>query len=207
MLSQYIKNLFGFLLLTTSCTIEQIPRQPLLATPLGLQVKTAPAIGGGVGLGLFFTANNPEIYFSGFSIYVSTREEDFKSFLVDTSGTNVFFPLNPLQVPGTQARLLTNYTPINDTNVSIWIGGKMAFPERRFYPPPPSQLILDNSPNIPETNPEFTLTSFSSLPPALGQTSGEPFVSGTTYYFAVYAYSSINSAFSLPSNIGSIVFP
>ncbi|MGL5955866.1 MAG: hypothetical protein ACRC0X_04580 [Brevinema sp.] len=199
---RYTKHIL--LLFFVSCAIEQIPRQPLLATPLGFQVKTASAIGEGAGLGLFFTANNPEIYFSGFSIYVSTRKEDFQAF---PEGNSTFFPLNPLEVPDSKARLLTNYTPVSDTNVSIWIGGKMAFPERRFYPPPPTELILDNNPNIPETDPEFSLTSFNSLPPAPGMTEGEPFVSGTTYYFAVYAYSSINSAYSLPSNIAEIRFP
>lgn len=202
-----IKSFFTFFfLIFSACEIEEIPREPLLATPLGLEVKTAPAPNAPdgsprTGLVVFFTANNPEIYFSGFSIYVSTREEDFRFF---ASETESFFPLNPLQVPGTHARLLTNYAPVIDTNVSIWIGGKMAFPERRFYPP---DALLSSDPNIPESNPEFSLTSFSELPPGGPGVDGMPFTPGTRYYFGVYAYSSIDAEFSLPSNIVSIVFP
>lgn len=203
-----LKNLLmiTYFLIFSSCEIEEIPREPLLATPLGLQVKVAPAPNAPdgsprTGLVLFFTANNPEIYFSGFSIYVSTREEDFRFFADETEA---FFPLNPTQVPGTQARLLTNYTPVNDTNVSIWVGGKMAFPERRFYP---HNATLSSDPNIPESDPQFTLTTFSELPPGVPGVAGEPFTPGTRYYFAVYSYSSIDTEYSLPSNVVSIIFP
>ncbi len=179
-------------LLLLSCAIEEIPRQPLLATPLGLKVKTAPAIGSGTALGMFFTANNPEIYFTGFAIYVSTQVEDFGFF---ANPDEAFFPLLPTEVPGNKAQLLKNYSDTDDTHLSIWVGGAMSFPERRFYPP---DLIHDNT---PLEDPTFTLSSFSELP------NGDPFVSGTIYYFAVYAYSTVDDAYSLPSNISTIIFP
>lgn len=182
-------------LLLLSCSIEEIPRQPLLTTPLGLKVKTAPAIGSGTALALFFTANNPEIYFTGFAIYVSTRLEDFGSF---AGPDEVFFPLKPTDVPGNEAQLLKNYSNPDDANLTIFIGGAMAFPERRCYPP---DVVKDGSPSVSLSDPIFTLSSFNSLP------DGNPFVPGETYHFAVYAYSSVDVAYSLPSNITTIVFP
>ena len=181
-------------LLLLSCAIEEIPRQPLLSTPLGLKVKTAPAVGAGVGpaLGLLFTANNPEIYFTGYAIYVSTKITDFGSF---ANPDEAFFPLLPTDVPGNSAQLLTNYTDAGDTSLSIWVGGAMSFPERRFYPP---DLITDGT---PAEDPTFTLSSFSTLP------DGTIFTSGDIYYFAAYAYSAVDAAYSLPSNIATIVIP
>ncbi len=185
-------------LLFSSCEIEEVARQPLLATPLGLQVKTAPAVGGGTGLVLFFYANNPEIYFSGFSIYVSTRKSDF-SYI----GGDAYWPINPMDVPGSQASLLTNYTSSTDTNITIYVGGEMAFPERRTYP----EVVGWDTSTSDTTSPEFTWTSFSTLPPTSTGGNGGNFVSGTEYYFAVYSYSSLDNEYSLPSNIESIVFP
>ena len=179
--------LYFSVLLLLSCAIEEIPRQPLLSTPLGLKVKIAPAVGGGNALGLFFTANNPEIYFTGYAIYVSPQISDFQSF------SDSFFPLKPTDVSGSKAQLLKRYDIPTDENLTIWVGGAMSFPERRFYPP---DATTDNRP--PE-NPAFTLSSFKTLP------DGTLFTVGTTYYFAAYAYSAVDSAYSLPSNIASVI--
>ena len=180
-------------LLLSSCAIEEIPRQPLLTTPLGLKVKTAPSsvAGGGTALALFFTANNPEIYFTGYAIYISTRLEDFESF-----NDSVFFPLKPTDVPGSQAQLLKNITNPNDTNLTIFVGGAMSFPERRFYPPDVS--INGDS---PPADPTFNSSSFNTLP------DGTAFLPGEAYYFATYAYSIVDAAYSLPSNITTVIFP
>lgn len=184
------------IVLLSSCSIDEIPRQPLLATPLGLKVKTAPAQGGGTGLALFFTANNPEIYFTGYALYISTRIEDFTSF---ADAGEVFFPLKPTDVPGSQAQLLKNFITANDENLTIYVGGAMSFPERRFYPPSPDYLSI--TPNSSPADPTFTVTGFKDLP------DGTPFISGTVYYFAVYAYSAVDTSYSLPSNITTINFP
>ena len=194
-------------LLLSSCAIEEIPRQPLLTTPLGLKVKTAPSsvAGGGTALGLFFTANNPEIYFTGYAIYISTRLEDFGSF---ANPDEVFFPLKPTDVPGNEAQLLKNYSNPNDTNLTIFVGGAMSFPERNFYPPVKTgDLSIDG--DSPPADPTFIFSSFNSLPgnPDNPLAPVGPFVSGTTYYFAVYAYSIVDAAYSLPSNIATIIFP
>ena len=180
-------------LLLSSCAIEEIPRQPLLTTPLGLKVKTAPSsvAGGGTALALFFTANNPEIYFTGYAIYISTRLEDFKSF-----DGSVLFPLKPTDVPGNEAQLLKNITNPNDTNLTIFVGGAMSFPERRFYPPDVS--INGDS---PPADPTFNSSSFNTLP------DGTAFIPEKAYYFAAYAYSIVDAAYSLPSNITTVIFP
>ena len=192
-----------FTLLLSSCAIEEIPRQPLLTTPLGLKVKTAPSsvAGGGTALALFFTANNPEIYFTGYAIYASTRLDDFGSF---ANPDEVFFPLKPTDVPGNEAQLLKNINNPSDTNLTIYVGGAMSFPERRFYPPDVS--INGDS---PPADPTFDSSSFNNLPgnPDNPLAPVGPFVSGTTYYFAAYAYSIVDAAYSLPSNIATITFP
>ena len=199
-------------LLLLSCAIEEIPRQPLLATPLGLKVKKTTNPTDGNALGVFFTANNPEIYFTGFAIYVSTREEDFSTF-----AGSAFFPLKPTDVLGSQAQLLTNYNNIDDTSLSIWVGGAMAIPQRTYYPPVKKDdgtignLVIDGT--SPDEDPIFIFSSFNILPgrPASpGGTpppiAGGPFLAGTDYYFAVYAYSAVDTEYSLPSNIVKVTF-
>ena len=184
-----------FTLLLSSCAIEEIPRQPLLTTPLGLKVKTAPSsvAGGGTALALFFTANNPEIYFTGYAIYASTRLDDFGSF---ANPDEVFFPLKPTDVPGNEAQLLKNINNPSDTNLTIYVGGAMSFPERRFYPPDVS--INGDS---PPADPTFNSSSFNTLP------DGTAFIPEKAYYFAAYAYSIVDAAYSLPSNITTVIFP
>lgn len=181
------------LLLLSACAIEEIPRQPLLSPPLGLAVQLAPATGSTStppknGIALYFTANNNEIYFSGFLIYVSTQKQDFQE------ETNVIIPtLNPTNKPNSKAQLLKNKKP-TDSTFSIYVGGQMVFPNLFTYPED-----AQRSPDFLE-KPSFTLTSFAELP------DGTSFVEDTTYYFVVYSYSSVDDAISLPSNIVEIKY-
>ncbi len=176
----------------SSCSITEIERNPLLATPLGLIAKTAVASGGGTGVVLYFNANNPEIYFTGFSIYVSTEVGD----LTNINPDNVFFPINPMDVAGTSAQLLTNYSPVTDTNLTIYIGACMSYPSYYTYPEDASFVAG----SVDDNDPDFSLTTFSTLP------DGTAFADGTTYYFAVYSYSSLDVEYSLPSNIARLDF-
>ncbi len=199
------KYLLVMFLIFTSCEIEEVLRQPLLASPLGLEVKTAPlADGSGTGLVLYFTANNPEIYFSGFSIYVS----DDPDCLTATKDTYWF------DIEESDATLLPNDNPISDDcKMSIYVGGEMAFPERRTYP----ESVGWNTDTSTSSSPEFTWTTFSEYTNTItNETTGDityditvfdDITSETTFYFAVYSYSSIDDEYSLPSNVASITFP
>ncbi|MGL4366978.1 MAG: hypothetical protein ACRCTQ_01650 [Brevinemataceae bacterium] len=181
-------------LLGTACSIEEIPRQPLLASPLGLTVSTAAstAPGGGTGIAMFFTSMNNEIFFSGYAIYISTRKEDFQS------SQNIFFAVKPTDVPGSDARLLVNYQKVDDEFLTLSIVGAMAYPNMFYYPPD----AVPDSTQIPN----FTSTSFSEIPNKPDGTGAGPFVPGTIYYFAVYAYSAVDNIYSLPSNIAELKF-
>jgi len=179
-------------LFITACAIEEVPRQPLLSPPNGLSVQKAPALGSVIippadGLAIYFTANNNEIYFDGFLIYISTVEADFQE------DTNVIIPtLKPTDKPGSSALLLKNLDNTSDTVYSIYKGGQMSFPELVIYPV--------TAPYTNTQKPVFTLTCFSDLP------NGNSFQAGTTYYFAAYSYSSVDDTISLPSNIAKITF-
>lgn len=190
-----MKYLF-LLLFFSACAIEEVERQPLLASPLGLNVqvvsRTSPPPAVPEGIAMYFTANNNEIYFTGFSLYISTRKEDFQCY----DGT--FFAIKPTLVPGSQARLLTNYTFANEKNLSISVNGAMAFPELYLYPP---DATFTAGTRI------FATTTFTELPPLPDGTGGGPFVPGTTYYFVAFSYSTVDNVYSLPSNIEQITYP
>lgn len=184
------------LLFFSACAIEEVERQPLLASPLGLNVQVVyhaavqPAVPEGIAM--YFTANNNEIYFTGFALYVSTQKEDFQCY------DSTFFAIRPTLVPGSKARLLTNYTFPNEKNLSISVNGAMAFPELYLYPPDAT---------FAKGTRTFETTTFTELPPLPDGTGGGPFVSGTTYYFVAFSYSTVDNVYSLPSNIEEITYP
>lgn len=187
--------IFFYCIFLSACAIDEIPRQPLLTAPLGLTAKFAPAIGkppGTKGIVLYFTCMNPEIYFSGYAIFVSTNKKDFSHFPSD----NIFFPICPTDVPGNTSQLLKNVDRQDDDKISIYIGVPMSFATIQIYPP--TAIVDGNSQNIQA--PSFSTTSFVDLP------NGSPFVVGTKYFFAAYAYSTVDNVYSLPSNIAEITY-
>ncbi len=190
--------LFFFL---SSCAIDEISRLPLLASPLGLKVKLVPVVVGPpaipAGFAMYFTANNDETYFDGFSIFISTQKSDFEQ-IKGTVENDIYFPIPPTEVPSSDARLLPSIGPTPDTNLSIFVGFEMSDPAQFVYP-------SDASPNTGQ-DPVFISTSFTSLPPLPDGTGGGPFATGT-YYFAVYAYSSLDVSYSLASNIEEVAYP
>ena len=191
--------LFFFL---SSCAIDEISRFPILASPLGLKVQFVPGVPLAVppipaGFAMYFTANNDETYFDGFTIFISTRRADFEG-IKGTVENDIYFPTPPTEVFGSDARLLPSIGPTPDTNLSIFVGFEMSEPARFIYP-------SDASPNTGQ-DPVFISTSFTSLPPLPNGTGGGPFATGT-YYFAVYAYSSLDVSYSLASNIEEVAYP
>ena len=188
--------LFFFL---SSCAIDEIPRLPILASPLGLKVQLVPGVAGAPsGFAMYFTANNDETYFDGFSIFMSTQKSDFER-IKGTVGNDIYFPTPPTEVGPTTARLLPSIGPTPDTNLSVFVGFEMSDPAQFVYP-------SDASPNTGQ-DPVFITTSFKTLPPLVGGSGGGgAFVPGTTYFFAVYAYSSLDVSYSLASNIEEVIY-
>lgn len=184
-------------LLITSCEVERIEGIPSLNPPLGLVVQQV----GSDGIGLYFFGYNKESYFYGYSIFMSTRAEDFQK------NIDLTFGVNPLEVEGTQARMLTNQNS-GETSVSI-ICSIMSSPITSpiVYP---QNAVLGSPDPLNPTITNFISTSFNKLPPLPdGSDGNSSFVSGTTYYFTVYAYSTINpegKRLSLPSEIKTLVF-
>ncbi|MGL4389102.1 MAG: hypothetical protein ACRCTJ_06900 [Brevinema sp.] len=196
-----MRRLFAmsFFLLFTSCEIEKIEGIPSLNPPLGLVVQQV----GADRIGVYFSAYNKETYFYGYNIFISTQLADL------TKRTNTVFGVDPRSITGSVARLLTNSNPV-ETATSLKEFIMSTVPELPFVYPKDSLTSLGS---VSVTNPtitNFLTSSLNKMPPnSDGTLANEPFVSGTTYYFVVYAYSAINNEsqrLSLPSEIVHLEF-
>ncbi|MGL5722278.1 MAG: hypothetical protein ACRCY4_07760 [Brevinema sp.] len=165
------------MLLFSSCEVLEVPRTPLLSPPLGVKVVKAGAgtPADPLSMAVRFEAFNTEAFFSGWRIYISTVRADLERVNPDDPR----FAL----VPTGSAVLLSNFTSPNDTNVTISFAGAMTQPSERFYPQEAEADFVNN-----------TLTSGG-----LTNVGAAPFVTGTTYFVGVYAYSIGDNVFSLPS--------
>ncbi|MGL5721692.1 MAG: hypothetical protein ACRCY4_04755 [Brevinema sp.] len=166
------------ILLFSSCEITEVPRVPLLSTPLGLNVFTSTV--GGLSMAIRFEAFNTEAFFSGFRIYITTTRADLEN--IDPNDRR--FALAPTG----GAVLLSNFTTPNDTNVTISFPGAMTEPSIFAYPQ--NATIIDN---VLQAG-------------GISQFGTTPFVTGTTYFIGVYAYSIGDNVYSIP-NIASFTFP
>ncbi|MGL4563172.1 MAG: hypothetical protein ACRCVW_04880 [Brevinema sp.] len=188
--------LFLFL---SSCEVERIEGIPSLNPPLGVHVEQV----GTDGIGIYFHAYNRESYFYGYTIFISTRREDF------TQTSERVFGVDPRSLTGNQVRLLTNSNPI-ETAVSLK-ESIMSRPQTEpFVYPRDAQTTLGVVDPSNPTITNFLTTSLKSLPPRPdGTDGGALFIAGTTYYFAVYSYAAVNlteQRFSLPSEIIELTF-